>query len=220
MPDHHEEKPDAFLPTRRSLLTRLKNWDDQEGWREFFDTYGKLIYSVALRAGLPHADVEDVVQETVVGVAKKMRGFHYDPAVGSFKAWLLLNVRSRIVDHLRKQASAQAALFVPPPPAIGETEFVNRLPDPAQPEWDAVWDAEWKRQVLEAALERVKAKVSAKQFLMFDLYALKQQPLHKISRTLGVSIGHVYVAKHRVGRLLKEEVRKLEQRMDSSWPTT
>jgi len=28
-----------LIPTRLSLLTRLKDWNDQEGWRDFFDTY-------------------------------------------------------------------------------------------------------------------------------------------------------------------------------------
>ena len=50
----------TLIPTRRSLLTRLKNWDDQEGWREFFDTYWNLIYGVALKAGLTDAEINQI----------------------------------------------------------------------------------------------------------------------------------------------------------------
>src|SRR5262245_16838946 len=82
------DEADEFIPTRHSLLSRLKNWDDQESWRDFFNTYWKLVYSVALRAGLADAEAQDVVQETIFSVAKQMRGFHYDPALGSFKSWL------------------------------------------------------------------------------------------------------------------------------------
>ena len=32
-------QPDELIPTRWSLIGRLKNWDDQVSWREFFDTY-------------------------------------------------------------------------------------------------------------------------------------------------------------------------------------
>ncbi len=28
-----------FIPARRSLLTRLKSWDDPESWQIFFDRY-------------------------------------------------------------------------------------------------------------------------------------------------------------------------------------
>jgi len=38
------ENPDELIPTRQSLLGRLKDWEDQASWREFFDTYWRLIY--------------------------------------------------------------------------------------------------------------------------------------------------------------------------------
>jgi hypothetical protein len=41
-----------WLATRHSLLARLKDAENQTGWQEFFDTYGKLIYGVALKNGL------------------------------------------------------------------------------------------------------------------------------------------------------------------------
>ena len=42
---------DEFIPTRRTLLSRLKNRDDQESWKEFFDIYARSIYRVAVKAG-------------------------------------------------------------------------------------------------------------------------------------------------------------------------
>jgi len=76
----------GWAPTRRSLLSRLRQWDDQESWQDFFSTYSKLIYGVALRAGLAEAEAEDIVQETVISVARQMPNFRYDPAQGSFKS--------------------------------------------------------------------------------------------------------------------------------------
>ena len=64
---------DEWIPTRQSLLTRLKHWDDQEGWQEFFDTYWRLIYGVARKAGLNDTEAQEVVQASVITVAKKMR---------------------------------------------------------------------------------------------------------------------------------------------------
>lgn len=44
------------IPTRKSLLGRLKDWEDQESWHVFFDTYWKLIYRFVpqLLAALGH----------------------------------------------------------------------------------------------------------------------------------------------------------------------
>lgn len=80
---------DELIPTRQSLLSRLKDWEDSDSWREFFQTYWHLIYNVAVKAGLTDAEAQEVVQETLIAVAKKMPNFRYDPAVDSFKGWLL-----------------------------------------------------------------------------------------------------------------------------------
>ena len=66
---------DELIPTRASLLGRLKDWQDQAGWQEFFDTYWKLIYGVAIKSGLTHPEAQDVVQETVMSVCKNMQNF-------------------------------------------------------------------------------------------------------------------------------------------------
>ncbi len=53
------DQPDPFLPTRQSLLSRLKVWDDHESWRDFFDTYWRLIYGLAVKSGLTNTEAED-----------------------------------------------------------------------------------------------------------------------------------------------------------------
>src|SRR5688572_1591832 len=98
---------DDSLPTRRSLLSRLRNLGDSESWRTFFETYWRLIYNVARKSGLSDDQAQDVVQDTVIAVARKMPEFRYDPAKGSFKQWLLLICRRRIQDHLRRVYSAR-----------------------------------------------------------------------------------------------------------------
>src|SRR5262245_57647812 len=77
------------LRTRSSLLGRMRNVDDDASWRAFFETYWRLIYNVARKSGLSDDAAQDVVQETVIAVARKMPDFRYDPAKGSFKQWLL-----------------------------------------------------------------------------------------------------------------------------------
>jgi len=99
------------LPIRASLLNRLRDLGDSESWRTFFETYWRLFYNVARKSGLSDDAAQDVVQETVIAVARKMPDFHYDPAKGSFKQWLLLITRRRrskqgaSVGHPRSRAS-------------------------------------------------------------------------------------------------------------------
>ena len=89
--------------TRKSLIARLENWEDQRTWDEFYRTYWRLIYSVALKAGLREDEAWDVVQETILSIAKQSKKNIYNPEQGSFKLWLWNMTRWRINDQFRKR---------------------------------------------------------------------------------------------------------------------
>ena len=156
---------DDFIPTRRSLLSRLKDWNDQERWQDFFDTYWKLIYGAAIKSGLSDVEAQEVVQETVITVTKKIKEFKTDPAFGSFKAWLLHLTRWRIADQLRKRRHPSGANWRRTDKS-STTSTVEKIPDPAGFELESIWDEEWKKNLIDAALERVKRQVNAKQYQM------------------------------------------------------
>ena len=207
------------IPTRYSLLNRLKDWGDQTSWQDFFDSYWQLIYNVAVKAGLSDAQAQEVVQETVIAVAKKIGEFKTDPARGSFSAWLMQLTRWRIADQWRKRGkvgqasclSGAGETSAPFSEDTGSTGPMERIPDPAGVPLDAVWQEEWEKHLMAAALERVKRLVSPRQFQMFDLHVLQKQSVPDTARTLQVSVASVYMAKHRVARLVRKEVQKLER---------
>lgn len=202
-----------LLPTRLSLLNRVKDLGDNQSWQEFFDRYWRLIYGVAIRSGLTEIEAQEVVQETMVAVSKKMPGFVYDPSIGSFKGWLLHMTRWRINDQLRKRQREAQAFVRPRDTTRDGTATIERIPDPAGHMLEAVWNEEWERNLAEAAIERVKRQVSPRQYQIFDLYVVKRWPIQKIAGTLGVNLGQVYLAKHRVGALLKKEIKSLEKKL-------
>ena len=205
------EKRDEFLPTRESLLLRLKSWDDQEGWGDFFNTYWRLIYSAALKAGLNEAQAQDVVQDTIIVVAKKMKDFTYDRAIDSFKGWLLYLTRKRIALEYRRKERDRVASDRSEP--TDWTLEANDLPDPAGFDLQSMWEQEWERNLWEAAITRVKKEVNAKQFQMFDLYTIKERSAQEVARQLNVPVAQVYLAKHRISSLLKNELTRLRNQV-------
>ena len=200
---------DELVPTRQSLLSRLKDLDDDRSWREFFHTYWKLIYATARRAGLSDAQAQDVVQETVISVCKHLPGFRYDPARGSFKNWMLGLTRWRILDRLRAGRS-EDRLFARRNDTGGATDVIEAVPDTSLPGVDEVWDEEWERSLFQTAVQRVKATVSPKQYQIFDLHVIKQWPSKQVCEAMNVNAAQVYVAKHRITALIKKEVKALE----------
>lgn len=210
MPPNREE----LIPTRATLLERLRNWEDQASWQQFFDTYWKLIYGVARKAGLTPTEAQDVVQETMFATARHMPGFKYNPAIGSFKAWLLQMTRWRITDQLR----ARGPLSLNRPDSGGEaatstTDVVDKVSDPAGDVLEAQWEAEWQANLLDAAVANVKRRVDPLKYQLFDCAANKEWPAEKVAKTFGVPVEYVYMAKHRVTEAIRDEVKRLEKEM-------
>jgi RNA polymerase sigma factor (sigma-70 family) len=207
----------SSLATRRSLLSRLKESNAQESWRQFFDTYWRLIYNTALNAGLTDSGAQEVVQETVLTVVRKIKSFRYDPAVGSFKGWLLTIVRWRIADQFRKRQQEVQPLGVRRGTETLGTATAERIPDPGAIDLDAIWQEEWQRTMFTAALARVKQTANAQHYQMFDLHAVKQWPVQKVAQALGVRPGQVRLAKHRITALMRQEVARLEKEEENRW---
>lgn len=191
--------PDGLEATRVSLLARLKDPADHDGWQRFFDTYARVIHALALKAGLSSSEADDALQETLISVAGEMPGFDYDRSRGSFKGWLFRIARRRIADQFRKRARQQRQPTDP-------DAVIDELADPATDPLSAAWDEEWRANRLQLAIEQVKRKVSPRQWQMFDLAALQGWPADRITALLGVNRAQVYMARMRVGRLLRAEL--------------
>jgi len=201
---------DNLIQTRATLLHRLKDLQDQASWQEFFDTYWRLIFHFALKGGLSETEAQDVVQETMVAVAKHMPTFQYDPGIGSFKAWLLNMTRWRMCDQVRKRGPIDAQR------SSGDsvrtrTSTVDRLIDPNSPDLDALWDIEWEKYLLDLAITKVKRQIDPQKSQIFDLCVNKGWPPERVAKTFDISVAQVYLAKHRVTAMIKKEVQRLQK---------
>ena len=193
------------LATRESLLSRLRDWEDNRSWREFFDVYWRLIYGAAIRAGMNDAEAKDVLQETLIAVSRRMPTFQYDSKKGSFKGWLLQVTRWKIADQFRRRQRGITA-GTPESPAQASAragaEFVKFG-------LESAWEEEWERHLFACAIQRVKRKANIKAFQVFDEHIVQGFSVAETRRRLGVSAACVYVSTFRISRLLEREIRHL-----------
>jgi RNA polymerase sigma factor (sigma-70 family) len=216
---------DEPLPTRASLLDRLKDANDDASWEEFQRSYRGLLVGVARRAGLNEQEADEAVQETLIAVAKKMPEFCYQPGKDSFKGWLLRIVRWKIVDQVRRRQKTPPPYEEKEPSSVadrlaleGDWELdAGSIPadtaDPRQ-DFEAIWEAEWEQHLVASALVRVKRLAKPEHYTIYHLHVIEERPVAEVSRILSVSAAAVYLAKHRVGALLKTAVSQL--RADNS----
>lgn len=198
-----------WIPTRQSLLSRLRDWDDAASWQDFFDTYSKLLYHVARKSGLNDAEAQEAVQETVITVARQMPKFRYDRSKGSFKGWLLRTTQWRIGDQFRKRRS-HLPLDVVAGGAARHGMPPSDVIEPAVAHIESDWDRLWERQMLEVAIGRVRQRSDPREFLMFDLVTRQDWAPAKVAEKLHVSRARVYYVRQKITRLIRKEVERLD----------
>lgn len=206
---------DELLPTRPSLLARLRNHDNskawQQGWEEFHALYHPVIYRYAIKWGLGEHDAEDVVQEVIIGVARNIPQFRYDPRTCTFKTWLFKVARNTIVSHLRKRGRRERGPVVT---AGDDDDALEKMADPSALAPDQEWDLAWESNLRRAALEEVGRRIKP---MTLRLYLHHVVDGHDVEETVthfresGVTADAVHLAKHRVQKMIDETVARLRE---------
>ena len=210
--NHSRPHPGTSLLTRPSLLFRVREWSDSASWEEFHRLYRRLIYGRARRAGLSHADAEDVAQDVFKRVAETIRDFDTDPERGSFRGWLMKLTHWRIADKFKGRPDFSPPTNEAHDHASAVAGLVENVPAPSVDEDE--WDREWQQHLLAAAAERLARQVKPLHFQVFDLYVLQGWPLLRVTKELRVSPASVYVIGHRLKTRLKAEVEKLQKQLE------
>ena len=193
---------DRTADTSLTLLERLQNNpDDPQAWNLFLERYQPRIRRWCLSWGLQDSDADDVGQEVLVKLFAALRKFQYDPS-RSFRAWLKTVTQHAWIDFV-------AARRRDPGQAAGR---IDTLTDSAEARSDLerqLADA-FDRELLEIAMHRVKKRTKPANWDAFHLTAVEGLSGADAAKRLGIPVAHVFVAKHRVQKMLQEEVRSLK----------
>src|SRR5262245_2398768 len=194
---------DALMPTTRvTLLVRLRQDPaDQAAWDVFVERYGRHIYRWCRQWKLQHADAEDVTQDILVQLARKLRAFAYDPS-RSFRGWLKTVAHHAWRDFLDSPRRARAA------DDSRSRELVRTLE--AREDLVRKLEEAFDLELLEAAKGRVRLRVAPHTWEAFRLVALEGVPVAEVAAAVRMHVAMVYVAKSKVQKMLQEELQKLE----------
>jgi len=184
--------------TRPSLLLRVRDPRDSDAWREFYGLYAPLLLRYARERGLTPEDAEDVRDQCLETVVRKIADFEYDRARGSFQGWLRQMAEHKIIDHLRRRH-----------PRLAESARLAALADSA-PTPQEVWETEWKRGRLRFCLDRVRDSVPERDFETFRLLLFEELPVDRVCERLAINANQVYKAKARVLAEVRRTIAELD----------
>lgn len=183
-----------MLTTSIHLLERIRDTDDETAWRRFVLLYTPTLTRWTRQGGLKSNDGLDVVQDVLVTLVKHLPQFHYDPARGSFRGWLKTLTFRQIAARRGERTTA----------AGGEREF-----DPPYVPESPAEEAEYRAFLVRRALELMKGDFEESTWRACWEHIVSGRSASEVGRELGLSDGAVYVAKCRVLRRLREELRGL-----------
>jgi RNA polymerase sigma factor (sigma-70 family) len=194
---------DAWLPTTHpTLLARLRHDPSNEtAWDEFVEQYGRHIYRWCRQWKLQDADAEDVAQEILLKLARKLRDFDYDPK-SSFRSWL-----KTVAHHAWRDFVADRSRARP----IG-SEQIWELLQSVEAREDLIQKLQgaFDHEMFEAAKIQVRLRVAPHTWEAFRLVAIEGLPVTEVAAKVHMKVPMVYVAKSKVQKMLQEEIQKLD----------
>ena len=93
--------------TRKTLLMRAKDPDDELAWDEFFAYYSGFIQMLMYKMKIPHDLHEDLQQEILLKVWKALQDYEEDPAKAKFRTWLAAVIRNAALNYMRSYRNQQ-----------------------------------------------------------------------------------------------------------------
>jgi RNA polymerase sigma-70 factor (ECF subfamily) len=190
------------METSVSLLGRLATAPTDDDWQRLDDLYRPLLRAWMEREGVPESDVDDLVQNVLLVVFRKVAKFE-PRGQGAFRAWLWRILANQVRDYIRRKMDR--------PTAIGGSDFLRLLGEmeSTNSELSRRWGREHDKHVAESLLRRVQGDFAPVTWQAFRRYALEGAPAAQVAEALGLSLNSVLLAKSRVLQRLRQELAGL-----------
>lgn len=185
--------------TSFSLLDRLKTDAGAPDWRRFTEVYEPLMRGWLRRRNLPEQDVDDLVQNVLAVVVRRLQDFDHNGRVGAFRTWLRGITARCLQEHWRSNRQQAGAAG-----GSDMQELIAQLEDPAS-ELSCQWDDEHDRHVVRRLLELLRDEFEPRTWAAFQRFVVDGIPAADVARELGVTPNVVWIAKSRVLARLKQE---------------
>jgi RNA polymerase sigma-70 factor (ECF subfamily) len=179
------------LETSVSLLDSLKPDGNPEAWARLVELYGPLIRRWLIRHGAKPDDVEDITQDVLAVVVRRLPEFRHEHA-GAFRGWLRAITANCVRDFWRK-ANRQ-------PLAIGGSDFGQFLKEWEDPKsaLSQLWNREHDEHVARHLIEKIQPLFSEKTWAIFNRFALQGHSADEVAREFKTTPNAVFIAKSRV----------------------
>ena len=166
--------------------------ESEQAWHRLNEIYSPLIQNWLKRQSVLGAESDDLTQDVLLVLMRKLPSFQHNGNPGAFRKWLRLVVVNCARDFWKTKRIR--------PQAPGDTTFLvqlNQLADDGS-EMTGKWNLEHDLTVMERLLEQVQPLVKPSTWSAFEQTALAGRNPDEVAAELGISVASVYTSKSRV----------------------
>lgn len=193
--------------TRKTLLKKIQDQNDDQSWEEFISIYRKYIFAVIRGMEIPKHDAGDILQEVILRLWNRIP--EMDPTeIRRFRSYLSTVTRSCIMDFLRKKMRHKTKVE-----RAKDNDLYSHLEKVKLPEIDEIATREWENYLSNMALKNISASFSGNAIDVFRL-SIEGKSVEEIAKELSIQEQSVYRLKSRVKAKLIEEVARLRDRLE------
>lgn len=188
------------LETRKSLIVRLKNEQNEFAWRDFVCSYEGFLNQLARRQGVPERHIPDVTQQILLSIAKSIDGWKDDGNAASFRRWLSTvsrNVVIRFMSRERKQAGG-----------VGGSDLVAVLQNVVdKPDEQHV--RKYEHELIVWVAEQVRHEFLESSWRAFWATVIDERSVDEVAVELGVTAGSIYMSRSRIMAKIRRKVAEV-----------
>jgi RNA polymerase sigma-70 factor (ECF subfamily) len=203
MQQSSEQDEGSQPSTSRSLLERVR-LADSAAWDRLVQLYAPLVFYWCRGYDLQQQDTADVFQEVFLAVSQHIAGFRKERSSDTFRGWLRVITRNKILDQLRRRGHE--------PRGEGGTEAQLRfaeLPAEAAKEEEKASEDQVERSLFLRGLAFIRDDFEPKTWQAFWETAVEGRAAKDVADQLSMTPGAVRVAKSRVLQRLRTELGDL-----------
>jgi len=170
--------------------------DSPAAWKRYAQVYGPMITHWCWQSQLRGDDLADLVQEVHTSVLKQIGNFTHGTKGTTFRGWLRVITRNKLIDHFRAKEHA--------PQAMGDGTSV------VSPE--VMFDTDDQQDFIGLVcrtLEFLKQEFSQPSCEAFEMYHFENKSFQEIADQQGITAGaarmRVYRARDALKQILQDE---------------
>lgn len=183
--------------TRPSLLIRVKDPSDRAAWETFDAIYRPMLIRYAQRHGVAAVEAEEIAQDCLGTIARRIEAFDYDPARGRFKGWLATMVRNRVLNQRRSRRAAAADSGV-----LENTADAGAAPD-------EFFERVWLEEHLWHCLREIERETEPVKYRAYVAYVIEERSVEDVCAMTGLTASNLYTIKWRITQRIAERMREL-----------